>query len=216
MHAVRIFREPTEVADRLAHFGLQADEIFPLVEAVLAARNDVVSVDARTAAGSKAYFAGTRHLRFLFLPKGWEMDSANGIESVVHPEAGIRIVYQSVDQACVGIRGPQAASGKGPGAKAAIEQAQGLLFQEDELPEVAPEKIAGLNTSLWFLCMSVNELDQDDVRVELSLPAAIEGGNFKGFLERIFIVRSGDWKGHSPIVRKPEDDDPYEFSIARK
>lgn len=216
MHAVRIYREPIEVADRLSQFGISVEEVFPLINAVIAARNDVVAVDARTAGGSKAYFAGTRHLRFLFLPKGWEMDSTNGIESVVHPESGIRIVYQSVDQACVGIRGPQAVSGKGPGAKAAIEQAQGLLFREDELPEVAPEKIAKLNSSLWFLCVSVNEQDEGDVRAELSLPAAIEGGNFEGFLERIFLVRSGDWKGLSPVVRKPEVDDPYEFSIARK
>lgn len=216
VHAVRIYREPAEISDRLLPFGIIAEEIIPLIEAVVAARNDVVSVDARTAAGTKAYLAGVRHLRFLFLPKGWEMDSTNGVESVVHSASGMKIVYQSVDEACVGIRGPQAINGKGPAAESAIKRGQGLLFREEELPEITPERIASLNSSLWFLCVSVNEQDDEDVRAELSLPAAIEGGNFKGFLERIFIVRSGDWTARSPVVKKPDDGDPYEFSIARK
>lgn len=216
MHAVRIYREPNEVSDRLSLFGITAEEVIPLIEAVVAARNDVVSVDARTAAGTKAYLAGVRHLRFLFLPKGWEMDSSKGVESVVHSASGMRIVYQSVDQACVGIRGPQAINGKGPAAETAIKQSQGVLFREEELPEVAPERIASLNSSVWFLCVSVNEQDDEDVRTELSLPAAIEDGNFKGFLERIFIVESGNWKARNPVVTIPEDEGAYEFSIARK
>jgi hypothetical protein len=216
MHSVRIYREPADVSDRLNSFGVTADEIIPLIEAVVAARNDVVAADARTAAGTKAYLAGVRHLRFLFCPKGWEMDSTNGVESVVHPGSGMRIVYQSVDQACVGIHGPQAINGKGPAAESALKRAQGVLFSEEELPELAPERIARLNSSLWFLCVSVNEEDDDDVRAELSLPAAIENGNFKGFIERIFIVRSGDWKNRGPAVGLPEDDDAYEFSIVRK
>lgn len=215
MYAARIYRDPSEVADRLASFGLIAHEVVPLIEAVVAARNDVVSIDARTAAGTKAYLAGVRHLRFLFLPKGWEPESTNGVESVVHTETGIRIVYQSVDSACVGIRGPQPINAKGPAAENAIKKGQGVLFREEELPEVAPEKIASLNSTLWFLCLSVNDNDDDDVRAELCLPAAIENGLFRGFLERIFIVKGGDWKARGPVVTT-EDGGAYEFSIARK
>lgn len=57
MHAARIIRDPAEVADRLSMFGVTAEEFIPLIEAVVAAKNDVVAVDARTASGSKAYFA---------------------------------------------------------------------------------------------------------------------------------------------------------------
>ncbi|NHN89451.1 hypothetical protein [Acetobacter conturbans] len=216
MHATRIYREPNEIVDRLSRFGITAEEIIPVIEAVVAAWNDVVSVDARTAAGTQAYLAGVRHLRFLFLPKGWTIDRKGGVESVLHAESGIRIVYQTVDQACVGIRGPKAINGKGPAAKSAIERSQGILFQEEDLPEVAPEKITALNSSMWFLCVSVRDDDEDDVRAELSLPAAIEERNFKGFLERIFIVKSGDWKTRNPGAILPEDEDVYDFSIARK
>ncbi|ONF97421.1 HAD family hydrolase [Sphingomonas jeddahensis] len=215
MHAVRIFHSPSDVANRLSQFGIVAEDVNPLIEAVVAARNDVVSADARTAAGTKAYLAGVRHLRFLFLPKGWQSDSTNGVESVVHVETGMRIVYQSVESACVAIRGPQPINAKGPAAENAIKMGQGVLFRDEELPEVAPEKIADLNSMLWFLCVSVNDEDEEDVRAELSLPAAIESGQFKGFLERIFIVKGGDWKARSPVMT-PEDDGAYEFSIARK
>ena len=216
MHATRIYHEPREVVDRLAPFGITADEVMPLIEAVVAARNDVVSVDARTAAGTKAYLAGVRHLRFLFLPKGWKADCKNGVESVLHVESGMRIVYQSVDQACVRVRGPQAINGKGPAAEAAVRKGQGMLFSAEDLPEIAPERIANLNASLWFLCVSVSEDDDEDIRAELSLPAAIEKGNFKGFLERIFIFKRGDWKSQVPLEGAPEDDHAYEFSITRK
>ena len=216
MHAVRIYRDSAEVANRLAQFDITVQEVIPIIEAVVSARNDVVGADARTAAGTKAYLAGVRHVRFCFMPKGWQIDRANGVESVVDQASGIKIVYQSVDEACVGVRGPQAINGKGPAAVTAVKLAQGSLFSVEELPEVAPERIKDLNSSLWFLCVSVNEDDEDDVRAELSLPAAIEDSNFKGFIERIYIVKSGEWKNRGSAATLPEDDGAYEFSIVRK
>jgi hypothetical protein len=56
-----------------------------------------------------------------------------------------------------------------------------------------------IDTGVWFFCVSVNG---DKVCAELSLPLKVEGGNFKGFIERIFIVRDGEW---SDIVEKPID-----------
>lgn len=79
-----------------------------------------------------------------------------------------------------------------------------------------PERIARLNSTVWFLCVSINHQDPDDVRAELALPAAIDRGHFKGFLERIFIVNFGDWNSRGSVAKRPDDDDPYEFSIARK
>jgi hypothetical protein len=213
MHASRIYREAPEIADRLRAFETSVTELIPVIEQIVAARNDVVSVDARTAAGTKAYLAGVRHSRFLFMAKGWEPDCQNGVESVVHPETGIKIVYQSVDQACIGIRAPQAINGKGPAAVTLIKSAQGTLFKDEELPEVAPADIEDLNSSVWFLCVSA---DEDDVRAELSLPAAIVRGNFKGFLERIFIVKDGEWERRDRLADTPEDEGAYEFSIVRR
>lgn len=213
MHAVRIFKQPTEIADRLRSFGTSVAEIIPVIEQIVAARNDVVAIDAKTAAGTKAYLAGVRHIRFLFMPKGWEPDFENGVESVVHPDSGVKIVYQSVDQACMGFKAPQAINGKGPAAETLIQCAQGTLFKAEELPEVAPAEIEKLNSSVWFLCVSARE---DDVKAELSLPAAIVGGNFKGFLERIFIVKDGEWDRRDRLGDMPEDDGAYEFSIVRR
>ena len=79
------------------------------------------------------------------------------------------------------MRGPQAVNGKGPAAQSAIKMGQGVLFSEEGLPEVTPERIANLNSSVWFLCVSVNDADEEDVRAEISLPAAIDGGNLRDF-----------------------------------
>ncbi len=74
-----------------------------------------------------------------------------------------------------------------------ISSAQGRLFSASETPEIVkPDAIAKLNSTIWFFCMS---FDGDNVSVELSLPAYMNGNNFSGFLERIFIVVGGDWSG---------------------
>jgi hypothetical protein len=157
--------------------------------------------------------AGVRHLRLLLLQRGYEVDFTNGVESVIDPFRGTKIVYQSVDQACIGMWGPKAINGKGPASESQVNRAQGCLFKAEDLPEVAPADIEKLNTAVWFLCVSV---DGDDVRAELSLPAIVSGGNFEGFLERIFIVRDGEWDGRQRAADMPDDDATYEFSIARR
>lgn len=213
MHAVRIFREPYSVESRLQPFGVTVEELVAVVEQIVAARNNVVSVDARTAAGTQAYLAGVRHLRLLFLQRGYEIDFTNGVESVVDPFRGTKIIYQSVDQACVPMFGPKAINGKGPASESQVNRAQGCLFRAEDLPEVAPSDIEGLNTAVWFLCVSV---DGDDVRAELSLPAIVSGGNFEGFLERIFILNDGEWDGRAQAADMPDDEADYDFSIVRR
>lgn len=122
------------------------------------------------------------------MPKGWILDRRENVESVLHAESGMRIVYQNVDQAC-GLTSPKAISGKGPAANRMIDNGQGVLFRTDELPEVIPQhKIDSLNSSVWYFCMS---FDRDDLRAELSLPASVKGNNFGAFVERIFIMPGG-------------------------
>lgn len=219
MESVRIYQAPMDVGERLRQFGVTREEIIEVVEQVVAARLSVVKVDAKAAAGQQAYLAGVRHMRFLWLPKGWEMDTTAGIESVIHPESRIRIVYQSVDSACVAIRAPQAINAKGKISRDLVKAGQGHLFEATEVPELAPRNQKQLNATVWYLCVSASHDGdgEDDVRAELSLPAAIKGGNFKGFHERIFVVKAGEWDSrHRPADRRDDDDGAYEFSIERR
>lgn len=66
---------------------------------------------------------------------------------------------------------------------------------------------------MWFFCVSVVG---DDVRAELSLPSGVSGGNFKDFIERIFIVKKGEWENIR--LRTGEDSDAVDFEpvVVRK
>jgi hypothetical protein len=91
-----------------------------------------------------------------------------------------------------------------------IDAAQGrLAFPEESIRRHR----GGINTGVWFFCVSVQG---DDVRAELSLPAGVGGGNFDGFIERIFIVREGDWAKLS--IREEDDSDAPQFEpvVTRK
>lgn len=187
MLTARIYAEASEIDDRLRPFGVERRELIEIVRAVVAARAEAVADDPLSAEGLLAYIYGTRLLRQVFRANGWLPHRQENIEAVRHPERPQRVVYQSVDIAASQFSEPRAVSGKGAGADRAIDSAQGSLFPEDAGPITLPPRI---DTGIWFFCVSVNG---DDVRAELSLPRAISGSNFGSFLERIFILREGEW-----------------------
>jgi hypothetical protein len=210
MFAPRIYREEREVNARLLPFGVTRAELLEAVRGVVSARADAVENDPLGAAGQFAYIFGTRYIRTLFRSKGYLLYREENIESVRHPERSLTIVYQSVDIAGSEHPEPRAVSGKGSGADRVIDAAQGrLAFPEESIRRHR----GGINTGVWFFCVSVQG---DDVRAELSLPAGVGGGNFDGFIERIFIVREGDWAKLS--IREEDDSDAPQFEpvVTRK
>ena len=60
-------------------------------------------------------------------------------------------------------------------------------------------------------------INGDDVRAELSFPKRIEDGQFKGFNERIYIIKPGEWLS---MIRKTDDNTPpaqdFEINVTRK
>lgn len=214
MKPVRLITESTDVDERLRDFDLTKADVLEIARAVAAARGDVTAADAVTAAGQQAYLAGVRHLNLVLMPKGWERKREDGIESIVHLETGKCLVYQNVDLACSKMHGPKALSGKGPAADRMIEERQGQLFSADEAPEIQLTSSDLGGEGIWFLCVSVND---DQVRAELSLPTSVGSGNFKGFIERIFVVQDGDL---DPFALDEGNDDvgptDYDVPISRK
>lgn len=202
MLCTRIYSEEWDVESRLLKFRTTRDELINVARQTNTHRADAIPlIDPLTTAGQLSYLYGTRHTRLLFMRKGWVLDRRENVESVLHRESGIRIVYQNVDQAC-GLTSPKAISGKGPAANRMIDNGQGVLFRAGDLPEIIPQhKIDSLNSSVWYFCMS---FDDDNVRAELSLPASVKGNNFGGFAERIFILPGGGWGG---AVATPDFDE---------
>lgn len=212
MLAARIYADEADVARRLEPFGVTRSELIRIVQEVVGARADAVEDDPLGAAAQFAYIYGTRHLRGLFRPKKWLRYREENIEAVSHPERDLKIVYQSVDLAASGSHNPRAISGKGSGADRVIDAAQGSLFTDQELERLNPSTIKAINTGIWFFCVSVD----DSVCAELSLPHSISGKNFKQFLERIFIIKRGEWESLKPRSGASDDVIELEPKISRR
>ncbi|ANW05328.1 hypothetical protein LMTR13_05805 [Bradyrhizobium icense] len=56
-------------------------------------------------------------------------------------------------------------------------------------------------------------MNGDDVRAELSFPKRIEDGQFKGFNERIYIIKAGEWASMMPQVIDGDEGPAQDFEI---
>lgn len=209
----RIYQEEWAVAARLREvFDASREEFFPIIREVVGARADAVENDPVNAAGQFGYIHGVRNTRALFRRKGWLIDRKDNLELVRHPDRPLTVGYQNVDLASVVEHDPQAISGKGPGARRAIGEAQMSFFSLLE-PSQVGQSSPPIRTGLWHMCVSV---DGVDIRAEISLSSGIEEHNFKGFIERIFLVQKGEWEKVSVLPDAGSDAVEFEPVVRRK
>lgn len=213
MPADRIVARDFEVASRLDQLGLSAGELIAVVQQAVAAKADFVLNHPLNAAGQLSYIYGTGALREILRPKGWQIDRTDNVEATFDPKMGIKIIFQNSDTACEDGRDPKAISDKGPAASRAVDLGQGNLFPEFDAEDRERNRLE--NAALWCLFVHING---DDVRAELSFPKRIEDGQFKGFNERIYIIKPGEW---AAIMPNPVTDDSgsapdFEINVTRK
>lgn len=212
MAADRILAQDYEVASRLDQLGLSASELIGVVHQAVAAKANFVLNHPLNAAGQLSYIYGTGAVRDALRAKGWEIDRTGNIEATYNPRTGMKIVFQNADSACEDERDPRAISDKGPAATKAVDIGQASLFPEYDIED--QEKRKRENAALWYLFVYING---DDVRAELSFPKRIEDGQFKGFNERIYIIKPGEWLS---MIPKADDGEPpaqdFDISVTRK
>jgi hypothetical protein len=208
MAADRIIARDYEVASRLDQLGLSAPELVGVVHQAVAAKAGFVLNHPVNAAGQLSYIYGTGALRDTLRPKGWQIDRTGNIEATFDPKTGIKIVFQNADSACEDNRDPKAISDKGPAASKAVDLGQHNLFPEFDAED--HEKHQRENAALWYLFVCING---DDVRAELSFPKRIEDGQFKGFNERIYIIKPGEWASMMPQVDDGDEGPAQDFEI---
>lgn len=212
MAADRIFAQDYEVASRLDQMGLSASELISVVHQAVAAKANFVLNHPLNAAGQLSYIYGTGALRDVLRPKAWVIDRTGNIEATFDPKTGIKIVFQNADSACDDDRDPKAISDKGPAAVSAVDLGQHNLFPEYDAEDRAKRKKA--NAALWYFFVHING---DDVRAELSFPKHIEDGQFKGFNERIYIIKPGEWAAMMPKTDNAEGPaQDFEINVTRK
>jgi len=203
---------PSDISSRLASLGLNRNDLLQVVLEAAAAKNEAVSIDPINAPGLLAYIYGTRSIRRCLLPNGWEIDRSENIEATLNPVTGTRLIYQNCDVCCDSLREPKAISAKGAAAGRLVDNHNADLF-----PELLEKTRRELNGNVWFLCVSI---DGDDVRAELSCPGSIDGRQFGSFIERIYLVRHGDFdpdlKRNDERSRADGNSEDYEVIITRK
>jgi hypothetical protein len=212
MAADRIVSQDYEVSSRLDQLGLSASELISVVFQAVAAKANFVLNHPLNAAGQLSYIYGTGALRDVLRPKGWQIDRTGNIEATFDPVTGIKIVFQNADSACDDSRDPKAISDKGPAASKAVDLGQRNLFPEFDAEDDA--KWAQEVAPLWYFFVYING---DEVRAELSFPKRIEDGQFKGFNERIYVIKPGEWASMMP--RTDDGETPaqdFEINVTRK
>jgi hypothetical protein len=205
----KVVMEPQDVDARLADFGISRQEILQIPLLALGARNDSVPFDPRTAKGQFSYIYGVRAMRQAFVPVGYDVVSRQNIESVYHPGVGRKIMFQTVDCACLESQIPEAISDIGIGKEAVIQKSSRYLFEEMQREDDLRWKTLSDfdRAEAWYLCTAfVN----DTVTCELSRPEGVVDKQFSGFVERIFVLPGGD-AGMSKLINLEDDAAPIEI-----
>lgn len=203
-----VLAEDYEVVPRLAQLGLRRDLLLDVVRAAVGGRRTSTPFYPLSAGGLLSWIEGTAHIRRVFVPQGWEICRRDNIESIFHPEFGIKVVFQNAERAGDPLFDPIAVSRKGAGSARAIELGQGEFW-----PELREKEVAEVTAPTWVLFVFAVG---DDVRAELSFPIAINDDQFDGFHERILLVQKGDWDSTEPFIDEDEPPAEYDVAVSRK
>ena len=133
MEKDRAFPGDEEVDKRLEKLGLNKQGLIEVAYEVALARKSCTAYDAKNAPGSLAYFSGTKTLREIFCPKGWEVDRKDSVESIINSAGTIKVIFQNVDCASKKSREPKSISKKGPGSRRTVAENQTGFFSNEEI-----------------------------------------------------------------------------------
>jgi len=196
-----VHHEPADVVDRLALLGLPVDALRDAVAMGEAARNSCTANDPAITPGFLAWARTTRGLRDLLAPAGWRRSCEGGLETAVAPDGKLALAVATGDESTGRAAGtPKTKYSKGPATAAAIEQNQLSLFAEPE--PIVPGPVP-TDRVTWLLLIARGV---DEVRCELSLPAAIgDDGRVESWSERIILAPVG--RDGEPTV-SPADQEP--------
>ncbi len=217
-----VYKNSIAIDRRLASLNMTAAELTEVVLAAVGAKNSCTENDPAGSPGWMAWKEGSRRLREIYRPKGFQKSNEDGVPWLVDPASGTRFCVCNTDDG-TGIAGsePQQRSKKGPATDRAVSKNSSPLF--DACGVDMPVRRAGpvvrqpFSIQSWYLCIYIED---GVVRAELSLPTGMSGGFFDGFSERIIII--GPEAGTLNSVSRrtdPEDDggeDEFDIPVSRK
>ena len=210
----KTLEHPVEVHKRLDELCLTLEQVRSVVDAMVSGRANSTANDPSSAPGLLSWIHGTRRLREVTLPNGWEKDDHDQQPSVVSPNKTVRLSVMNTDDGTgIADRLPQPTSKKGTATERAAYNNQ-REFIEDHPSFFALESQSSPRVVQWYLMVYSKG---EDLRAELSCPTSCEEGGFSSFQERIFI--SMDLGGDTPIrgnQDSPVSDPDFEITVERK
>ncbi len=212
-----ITQDEIDVERRLQdQFGTARADWIAVAQAAVGARNDATAFDPANAGGLFAYIYGTRSVRDLLVPKGYDVCRQDNVEATYSAHRGLKVIYQTGDSAADALHSPRAISAKGPASSRIIEASQPSLFPEweEEQRRELNAQLAQEKAETWYFIVS---MEGGDVRAELSRPYPLADGQFSGFSERIFILKPGDWSDLMSVdVGGGDVLQDFEINVTRK
>lgn len=212
-----------DVDHRLAELGLTRDLLLEAVRAVAAAQAGCTDNDPPAARFWDGWRMGTRRLRELMRPLGWEKDDTDTFSVIVNHEARARIVVVNSAEGTGRVPGaPLNVAKKGPRSRdAALANGQ-LVFDMAGFAEERARRLrlaeAATKFATWGLCVFV---DGDTVRAELSQATAFRRGFAVEWQERIILIGDGTPAFDAVTIVPPDADDDglspdFEIDVRRR
>lgn len=201
--------QPYEVRQRLEGLGLDLGRLLIAVQAVSDAHSNCTNNDPPAARCWDGWRMGTRRLRELYRPLGWEKDDTDTYSVLVNHSTKVQVVIvNSTKGTGLLVGSPLNVAKKGPkSVKSATDNRQHVLDIAG-FPEELARKLRMMeakNYQTWCLCVYVSE-DCLTVRAELLQPVKYNRGYISDWEERI-ILRGNDPVPETVIVAPSGDDD---------
>lgn len=177
-----------QAVDRLAELGLSVEIIERIVRRADAEASTCTQLDPPIMEGLTRWAKTNRFLREeLVVPDGWRYDNPRNLPRTIHPSGDFAIVATTGDE-LTGLADllPATKYPKGFATAHAVEVNDQLTldFGDFDLGDADGEAHDGGDLLTWLMLFHV---DDEGLRVELSLPDAIVDGRITSWAERIIL-----------------------------
>lgn len=171
-HPIHVHDNPCSVEPSLTALGLDTKVFQEAVKRGQAARNTATSHDPPNAGGLFAYIHTVRALRDHLVPQGWALCSTDNFALTVNPQTSIAVAVAGGDENTGRSEGfPRTRNAKGQRTALAIASNQLDFFNDTTPVNATHDDDANPACQTWLL---LYHSDQREVRVELSLPTAMD------------------------------------------
>lgn len=172
---------------QLVSLDVSEAHLLAALEAGYVAAASCTDHEPRSYPGTTVWAKGIGHLRDLLVPLGWTADRSANFETVVHP-SNSQAVAIAAGTSQVGIEGiaPRTRTPRGPATNRAVKanQQMTLGIGTDAFTGTGVRTTADRDRVTWLLLHYLDP-DEEEVRVELSLPLEMSGKQISRWKTRI-------------------------------